>query len=185
MTNTELIRDFVNTRDVLDAGEELDSPAGLVEWCADHGLADPADRATAADLRQAIELREALRHLLLANNAVDVDTTGAFEVLDGVACRARVGLRCRDGVASLEPAVGGVKGALGRIVAAVHGASTDGSWRRLKACRASDCEWAFIDHAKNHSRAWCSMRVCGNREKARAFRERHRSGGGASKSSSR
>ena len=50
----------------------------------------------------------------------------------------------------------------------------DGSWQRLKACRASDCQWAFVDTARNHSRSWCSMASCGNREKARAFRERHR-----------
>jgi predicted RNA-binding Zn ribbon-like protein len=48
------------------------------------------------------------------------------------------------------------------------------SWERLKACRAEDCRWAFLDDAKNHSRAWCSMKVCGNRAKARAYRERHR-----------
>ena len=57
---------------------------------------------------------------------------------------------------------------------AVHEAMAEGSWDRLKACRASDCEWAFIDTAKNHSRQWCSMGSCGNREKARAFRQRHR-----------
>jgi predicted RNA-binding Zn ribbon-like protein len=72
------------------------------------------------------------------------------------------------------PGAAGVSGALGRIVAAVQGAVVDGSWRRLKACRAEDCQWAFVDHAKNQSRAWCSMSSCGNRAKARAHRERHR-----------
>ena len=67
----------------------------------------------------------------------------------------------------------GVTGALGRVIIAVHDAVADGSWQRLKACRARDCEWAFIDTAKNQSRAWCSMRSCGNREKARAYRRRH------------
>jgi predicted RNA-binding Zn ribbon-like protein len=83
-------------------------------------------------------------------------------------------LRFADGGPALVPAAAGVAGALGRIVAAVQGAVADGSWRRLKACRARDCEWAFIDNAKNKSRAWCSMRSCGNREKARAYRARHR-----------
>jgi len=49
----------------------------------------------------------------------------------------------------------------------------DGSWQRLKACRSDTCRWAFVDHARNRSRQWCSMSVCGNREKARVFRERH------------
>ena len=184
MAANDLIRDFVNTRDILDGGEALATPGELAEWCAAQGLVTGPVRATAADLRHAIELREALRQLLLANNGVEVDRTGAFDVLDGVACRARVGLRCRDGAATLQPAATGVKGALGSIVVAVHTATADGSWARLKACRARDCEWAFVDHAKNQSRAWCSMRVCGNREKARSFRERQRAVGGVRKRSS-
>ena len=31
----------------------------------------------------------------------------------------------------------------------------------------------FYDQSRNRSRAWCSMEVCGNREKARSFRVRH------------
>jgi predicted RNA-binding Zn ribbon-like protein len=111
--------------------------------------------------------------LLLANNDVDVDTEPAFEVLDDAARRGRVTLRFVGGTPVLEPEAAGVAGALGRIVAAVHEAVADGSWLRLKACRADDCEWAFVDTARNQSRAWCSMRSCGNREKARAFRRRH------------
>jgi predicted RNA-binding Zn ribbon-like protein len=49
----------------------------------------------------------------------------------------------------------------------------DGSWSRLKACRSDTCQWAFIDNARNRSRQWCDMAVCGNREKARRFRSRH------------
>jgi predicted RNA-binding Zn ribbon-like protein len=49
----------------------------------------------------------------------------------------------------------------------------DGSWRKLKACRSDTCRYAFIDNARNRSRQWCSMEVCGNREKARTFRSRH------------
>jgi predicted RNA-binding Zn ribbon-like protein len=48
----------------------------------------------------------------------------------------------------------------------------DGSWPRLKACAADNCQWAFYDHSRNHSRVWCSMDVCGNREKVRSYRER-------------
>jgi predicted RNA-binding Zn ribbon-like protein len=31
---------------------------------------------------------------------------------------------------------------------------------------------AFHDTSKNQSRQWCSMRVCGNRQKTRAYRRR-------------
>ena len=46
-------------------------------------------------------------------------------------------------------------------------------WKRLKTCRDEHCRVAFYDKSRNRSRAWCSMEVCGNREKARSFRQRH------------
>ena len=175
MSTTELIQDYVNTlhKDIHGDEEELATPAQLASWLAVRDLVPPNVRATAAELRQAKELREALRLLLLAKNEIDVDEAPAQAVLDRIACKARVGLRFENGEAALVPAAAGVIGGLGRIVAAVHGAVADGSWQRLKACRCRDCEWAFIDTAKNQSRAWCSMSSCGNREKARAYRRRH------------
>lgn len=180
MVGTELIRDFVNTKDILDGGEALAGPPELTAWLDQHGLTRGEASASAADLRAAIELREALRQLLLANTGLAIDTVGAFVVLDRAARRARIELCFEECAGQLHPAAAGITAALGRIVIGVHGAMSDGSWERLKACRASDCEWAFIDSAKNHSRAWCSMRVCGNREKARVFRERQRAGASSS-----
>lgn len=114
---------------------------------------------------------------MLANNGADVELAGPTAVLDDAARRAGVELRFLEGGAELVPRAAGVPGALGRIVGAVHGAMADGSWERLKACRADDCLWAFVDSAKNHSRAWCSMSSCGNREKARSYRQHHRAAG--------
>jgi CGNR zinc finger len=157
---TELIRDFVNTRDLLDGIEELDAPPALTAWLGARGLGEVS--AGSPELEHALQ----------------VDTDAGFAILDGAARRARIELRFEHGEAALLPAAEGADAALGRIVIAVHEAMADGSWERLKACRASECEWAFIDGARNHSRAWCSMRSCGNREKARAFRERHRPASG-------
>ena len=53
-------------------------------------------------------------------------------------------------------------------------AMADGTWSRLKACSADSCQWVFYDTSKNRSGHWCSMRVCGNRAKARQFRARRR-----------
>ncbi|HEX4520120.1 MAG TPA: CGNR zinc finger domain-containing protein [Gaiellaceae bacterium] len=171
---TELVRDFVNTRDLLDGIEGLASPGELVTWLEARGLTRGPVTATPAELRRALELREALRQVLLKNTGLEVDREAAFAVIDRTARRARIELCFEECAGALTPAATGIDAALGRIVIAVHSAMADGSWERLKACRASDCEWAFIDNARNHSRAWCSMRSCGNREKARAFRERHR-----------
>jgi predicted RNA-binding Zn ribbon-like protein len=77
--------------------------------------------------------------------------------------------------ATLEPAVGGAAAALGRLLAAVHLAVADGTWHRLKACRLDNCRWAFWDASKNRSGSWCSMKSCGNKAKASAYRARQRS----------
>jgi predicted RNA-binding Zn ribbon-like protein len=42
----------------------------------------------------------------------------------------------------------------------------------LKICTNDECQWAFYDHSRNRSGAWCTMAVCGNRMKGRAFRRR-------------
>jgi predicted RNA-binding Zn ribbon-like protein len=72
----------------------------------------------------------------------------------------------------LEPVETGVPGGLARIVAAVVDTHAAGMWPRLKVCTESTCQWAFVDSSKNRSRSWCSMKVCGNRTKTRAYRAR-------------
>jgi predicted RNA-binding Zn ribbon-like protein len=172
----EIVRSFVNSVDLEDEIEELGSPRALATWLAAHDLAGGETRVTRADLDRAIGLREALRAVLLSHNGGPNAPAGAVSTLDDAARRARVQLRFREGVGTvLEPDAGGVDGALGRLLAIVHASIADGSWNRLKACREDSCEWAFYDHTKNRSGAWCNMGVCGNRAKARAFRERRAS----------
>jgi len=47
-----------------------------------------------------------------------------------------------------------------------------GQLERITICRASDCDWLFLDNSRNHSRRWCDMGTCGNRAKVRRFRAR-------------
>jgi predicted RNA-binding Zn ribbon-like protein len=96
--------------------------------------------------------------------------------------RAAAGLRLRiafdrDGDPGLRPDHAGVRGALAALLAGVAVARANGTWARLKACSADDCQWAFYDRSKNRSGRWCSMRTCGNRTKTRAYRTRRRSEG--------
>ena len=170
--NPELLIDFVNTRRFGPDREALTTPAALVAWLDEHGL-EPGTRATKAEYDEARRVREALRDLLLAHNEVDADAEAASAVLDRAARRAELGVRFAGGSARVEPGAGGVPGAIGRILAEVSAAMADGTWERLKACRADDCRYAFLDTSKNRSRAWCSMQSCGNRAKVAAYRERH------------
>jgi predicted RNA-binding Zn ribbon-like protein len=170
----ELVRAFVNTRDVEKGSDALSSPGDLSEWLSDRGLANAGVEVKSAQLRHATELREALRAILLSHGDGSSEPAEAWRTLDGGASRADLRVRFdAGGTALIEPGVEGVEGALGRLLAIVHGAIAQDTWRRLKACRLHTCEWAFYDHTKNRSGAWCDMGVCGNRAKARAYRERH------------
>jgi predicted RNA-binding Zn ribbon-like protein len=111
------------------------------------------------------ELREAIRVLLRANNGVDEGVDAASHALDAASRRARLRVGFRRGAPTFESDE--------PVLAAVAEAMADGSWARLKACRADDCKWAFIDTARNRTRIWCDMAVCGNREKARRYRNKH------------
>jgi predicted RNA-binding Zn ribbon-like protein len=168
----ELVRAFVNTVDLETGEDDLATPAALAAWLGANGLLGQGARARRADLQQAVVVREALRSLLVANNGGKANP-GAAALLDAAARSARLAVRFgSDGAAVLEPRAGGVAGAVGRLLAIVAGSMADGTWSRLKACRAENCRWAFYDHARNRSRTWCSMAVCGNRMKARAYRAR-------------
>jgi predicted RNA-binding Zn ribbon-like protein len=46
--------------------------------------------------------------------------------------------------------------------------------RRVRECGGADCFWLFLDSSKNQTRQWCSMRSCGNREKARRHYQKSR-----------
>jgi predicted RNA-binding Zn ribbon-like protein len=45
---------------------------------------------------------------------------------------------------------------------------------RLKHCANPACTMVFHDHGKNNRRRWCSMAVCGNRDKVASYRARKR-----------
>jgi predicted RNA-binding Zn ribbon-like protein len=47
---------------------------------------------------------------------------------------------------------------------------------RVRLCEGGPerCTWLFVDESKNHSRRWCSMKDCGNREKARRHYQREK-----------
>jgi predicted RNA-binding Zn ribbon-like protein len=43
---------------------------------------------------------------------------------------------------------------------------------RLRSCASDTCRWVFLDTSKNHTRRWCDMKTCGNRNKVRRFHAR-------------
>jgi predicted RNA-binding Zn ribbon-like protein len=172
-TKLDLIRDYVNTLDFETGVDRISSPAELAMWFSEQGLVDDSVEPTDQEHADALAVREAIRELVLAHNGVDADAAGASKTLEEAGRKAELGVRFEDGRPVLAAARDGARGAIGRIVAAVAELAPTDEWKRLKGCRDEHCRVAFYDKSRNRSRAWCSMEVCGNREKARSFRARH------------
>ncbi len=147
MSDVDLVVDFLNTVDHDTHTDVLDDPAAWRRWLSDRDLADGD-----GDVRA---VRSALRAA-----AGDAETA--------TAAATRVTVELPAGAAPRLVATDVV----GAVLAAASRLAVLDRWERVKICPADDCRWAFYDRSRNHSRTWCSMQVCGNREKARAWRER-------------
>jgi hypothetical protein len=148
--DVDLVLDFLNTVDADEGTDVLDDDYRWRAWLAAHRLTEGLGR------QHARAVRDAIRH-------VAGDPRAPAELLP-VAVSIGVDV---EGVPRLvaPDAAGAALAAASRLVVL-------GEWERIKICPAEHCGWAFYDRSRNRSRTWCSMRVCGNREKARAWRER-------------
>lgn len=172
----ELVREFLNTLDVDRGTDVLATPEGLSGWLIEQQLLGAAAASTEADASRARAIREALRALARRNNGEACDCpTGALEQASAAGGFV-LSFDPEAGTSALRATAGGLDGALGRILAAVHVAMLDGSWCRLKACADPTCAWAYYDRSKNGCSRWCGD-TCLNRSKVRRYRERQAGGG--------
>ncbi|MGA6163356.1 CGNR zinc finger domain-containing protein [Amycolatopsis magusensis] len=143
-----LVLDFLNTLDVDDGTDELETADSWRAWASARSL-------RAGTVGEARTARSSLRSL----------------VGDPVASAAPLSEPVRIELGADGPALV-ADTAVGAILTAAARLSLLGDFGRLKICPADDCRWAFYDRSRNRSRSWCSMSSCGNREKARAWRQR-------------
>ncbi|HYJ67655.1 MAG TPA: CGNR zinc finger domain-containing protein [Nocardioidaceae bacterium] len=171
----DLLCAFANTLDVdVDAAvpDALTDATELTNWLRQHDLLDVDDRADSGDLELALTLRSGLREAMLRH--ADGDTMSRAPDLDATATALPLRIVFDGTRPRLTPAVSGARGALAQLLVAVADTQADDTWGRLKICVANECQWAFYDTSKNRSRHWCSMGVCGNRQKTRRYRARQR-----------
>ncbi|TMB91279.1 MAG: hypothetical protein E6J45_06675 [Chloroflexi bacterium] len=167
-----LLQEFVNTVDLPDGDDALATAAAATRWLTDHRtvLTHPL---TEKERKRLVDIREDLRTVLMAHAGAHVgsDVTASLtRQLNGAALRPVISERG----ASLVGASTGVPALLSSLAAAIVEATVAGTWQRLKVCRDDTCRWAFYDASKNGRGAWCSMRSCGSRHKARTYRQRRR-----------
>jgi len=144
----DLLVAFLNTLDVEDDVDQLADDDGHRRWADEHGL-QPGDR------EEAQRVRDALRAIVDGEDARLPDFAVPIDPRPG---SVTLGARTAAEAAVASAVVLDIQGKLGRV----------------KLCGGEDCRWAFYDASRNGSRQWCSMEVCGNRQKARTFRAKER-----------
>jgi predicted RNA-binding Zn ribbon-like protein len=168
----ELVRAFMNTLVVDEGVDELRDAAAFGAWLVSRGLPRDPDGVSEQDLASARRLRSAFRRL--ARHHAGPLEADAIDELNVATSDVGVGARfTAEGEVALTGSATGTRGALGALLAAVAVAFADGSWTRVKVCDNDACAFVFYDSSRNRAARWCTMAVCGNRIKARAFRERH------------
>jgi hypothetical protein len=150
----DLLIEFLNTVDEEDGSDELPDDSAAATWFAEHGLA--ADGLRAKEARQA---RDALR--------AAVDDQASPGGLPGVGLTVNLSPAGEPMLDSPHP--------LGPLLITAARLAIEDRWQRIKLCAMHSCRYAFYDESRNRSGRWCSMKVCGNRAKTRAFRSRQRS----------
>ena len=171
----ELVRQFINTADMAPGEDALGDLEALGAWLREHQLIGPRERLAPGDLERARTVREALRNLLESRAHGRPVDDAALRSLNVVPAGALLRIAFEgDGTPRLEPVASGLDRAFAELYAIIRCAALEGTWERLKVCADDGCLWAFYDHSKNRSRSWCNMAVCGNRSKARHYRQRKR-----------
>jgi predicted RNA-binding Zn ribbon-like protein len=170
-----LVQSFLNTRwDVEDTlrSDIFTSPEAVANWMGSRGLVQGQPSLSQSDLDRTLTVREGLRALAFANNDQKLDR-GAIDAMRQASRGAGTEIRIEpDGPRFVADTASGVDAAIGALFAITARAMIDGSWQRLKACPGRHCGWTFYDSSRNQSARWCSMKVCGDREKSRAYYQR-------------
>ena len=151
----DLIVRFLNTLDVEEGTDAIDTLDGWASWLSAEGLDGCFGPQDPGALERARELRGDLRAL-----------AGGEQHARGRQVDIQVALTA-DGQVELSAPT-----AAGFLAAAAAKVAIEERIDRVKICPADNCRWAFYDTSRNRSRQWCSMKVCGNRAKARAHRQR-------------
>lgn len=165
----ELVRQFVNTRDIEAGADRLTDATTWTRWASAH---DVTGTARASDLAKLRELREALRTALLANHDRAPLPEDARQAMQAALKWSGANPTITECGLGLSGADSGPRGLARQVLLAVSDALRDGTWSRLKACRDDTCQWAFFDHSRSRTGQWCSMEICGNRNKQARWRSK-------------
>ncbi|HMB70723.1 MAG TPA: CGNR zinc finger domain-containing protein [bacterium] len=183
--------DLTNTLDwrLRQEPVELLSTFGeLLRWARSHGILGPAEARTLrawgaehprAAERKLVETRD-LREVIAAAAAALSRGEGApprvLARLEEAGRRASSARRLRpEGTGAVWDwkSVDADRPALGAALDAIRLLSSP-ERDKVRQCADAECGRFFLDTSRNASRRWCSMKACGNRNKARRHVRRRR-----------
>ena len=176
--------DFLNTRMRVNGEtvEVLRDDEGVRHWLGQAGFPAPkavADLKLGSLLSAALRLRENVRALVEARKA---GRRGNVAVLNSF---LEAGPSHPKLIWNAPRAVSVERirrrGSAEAILAPVAESAAEllamGNFALVKHCEDRSCVLWFVDQTKAHRRRWCSMALCGNRNKVAAHRKRARRGG--------
>lgn len=167
-----LVQALVNTLAVEFDRDLLAAPDAAAGWLATAGLW-AGGPLSGGQLAVLTELREACRGVLWAHTERRADPVAAARLATALGSTrltltAGPGGDLRLDCADHDP----FTRAVGAVATAIAEACVAGTWDRLKSCPGHLCGWAFYDRSPAARSRWCSMQLCGSREKMRAYRGR-------------
>lgn len=159
------LEDFCNSARFLSTEDALITPESTTGWLRARGI-ETRDLSR-KDHERLITVREIIRdHLGGEERTAD---------LNKLARAVLAGPRWSPGGDPVLPVrrADPVDVYVGSLLAVLFAAGITGELDRLKTCRNPDCRWVFYDRSPAQNSVWCSMDVCGARNKMRTYRSRH------------
>jgi predicted RNA-binding Zn ribbon-like protein len=122
-----------------------------------------------ASFADAGEVQEALRQLEAMNNgiAASADVSTVMDMLNQMVEQHMLRPKITADGVRVDAGQGDP---VGHVLQLAIQAMTTYAWPRFKLCQDPACRASFFDSSKNGSKIWCSMELCGSRNKMRRHR---------------
>lgn len=150
--------------------ERLRSTTDLQRWFSQAGFGPGPWPCTRGELQEATALREAIYEAATGDPGSAVVARAATTINSCAAKSPLIPQLAKDGSASFVAPGDPIAGAFSTIARDAIELLSSPLRSRLRECEGGDCSLLFLDVSRPGNRRWCSMEVCGNRDKANSLR---------------
>jgi predicted RNA-binding Zn ribbon-like protein len=172
-----LCLDFAQTGDMGYGArfERLTGPSELRRWLSLSPLRLPSVKTTLEDLKCAKMLRGAIWRVAGAVLGRTVPAAGDIRLLNRIGREARLVKELNLAANSMRwhhPTMAGALATIAQDAVMLLGEPTKRS--RMRRCENAGCRVVFYDDSRPGLRRWCASNRCGDRVRAKLYRERHK-----------